>query len=154
MSEICSVSQAMIEVADKLLGHAAWEGAAMVEFIVTDDGTPFLMEVNTRFWGSLQLSIDAGVDFPHILYKVFTGGEVNVVQSYREGRRLRWLLGDLDRLYLVLRERDENYRSLGRLTELIEFLRPRFGSTKHEVDRLSDFGPALFEARKYVASLF
>ena len=153
VSESCSVSRAMIEVADKLLGHAAWEGAAMVEFIVTDDGTPFLMEVNTRFWGSLQLSIDAGVDFPYLLYKAFSGAEVDSIQDYREGRRLRWLLGDLDRLYLVLRNRDANYRSSGKLAELIEFLRPTFGPTRHEINRLSDFGPALFEVRKYVADL-
>ena len=29
-------------------------------------GTPLLMEVNGRFWGSLQLAIDAGVDFPYL----------------------------------------------------------------------------------------
>jgi hypothetical protein len=36
----------------------------MVEF--KDDGVnpPCLMEINGRFWGSLQLAIDAGVDFP------------------------------------------------------------------------------------------
>ena len=63
----------MIEASEKILGHVAWEGVAMVEFLVADDGTPYLMEVNTRFWGSLQLSIDAGVDFPYLLYQVFAG---------------------------------------------------------------------------------
>ena len=29
--------------------------------------SPYLMEVNGRFWGSLQLAIDAGVDFPALL---------------------------------------------------------------------------------------
>ena len=69
----------------------------MVEFIVADDGTPFLVEVNTRFWGSLQLSIDAGVDFPYLLYQIFTSDRADSIHHYREGLRLRWLLGDLDR---------------------------------------------------------
>ena len=67
---------------------------------------------------------------------------------------LRWVLGDLDRLYLVLRHKDENYRSAGKLAEVIEFLRPRFRSTKHEINRFSDFGPALFEVRSYMEDLF
>ena len=37
----------------------------MVEFKHDErDGVPKLMEINGRFWGSLQLAIDAGVDFP------------------------------------------------------------------------------------------
>ena len=42
-----------------------WHGVAMVEFKRDErDDTPRLMEINGRFWGSLQLAIDAGVDFP------------------------------------------------------------------------------------------
>ena len=45
--------------AERLLEAMRWHGPAMVEF--RDDGVhpPWLMEVNGRFWGSLQLSIDA-----------------------------------------------------------------------------------------------
>jgi predicted ATP-grasp superfamily ATP-dependent carboligase len=153
LSESCHVSEAMQEVAGQLLGHAAWEGVAMVEFIVAEDGTPFLMEVNTRFWGSLQLSIDAGVDFPHLLYRVFTGDEVPLDDGYRDGVRLRWLLGDLDRLYLVLRNKDQNYQTAGKMRELVDFLRPDFRRTKHEINRLDDLGPAWFEAKRYLADL-
>ena len=41
-----------------------------IEFrIDSRDGVPKIMEVNPRFWGSLQLSILSGVDFPYLLYK-------------------------------------------------------------------------------------
>ena len=125
----------------------------MVEFLVADDGTPYLMEVNTRFWGSLQLAIDAGVDFPYLLYRVFTGEEVPAELGYREGVRLRWLLGDLDRLYLVLRNRGGRYTLPARMKEVFEFFTPSFGITRHEIDRWGDIGPAFFEAKKYVADL-
>ena len=40
----------------------------MVEFkLDARDGVAKLMEINGRFWGSLQLAVDAGVDFPAIL---------------------------------------------------------------------------------------
>jgi len=43
----------------------------MVEFRVdARDGTAKLMEVNPRFWGSLQLSILSGADFPYLLYNL------------------------------------------------------------------------------------
>ena len=53
--------------ARQLLDASHWHGVAMIEFRVAPDGTYYLMEVNTRFWGSLQLAIDAGVDFPKLL---------------------------------------------------------------------------------------
>ena len=153
LSESCRASESMIEASEKILGRVGWEGVAMVEFLVADDGTPYLMEVNTRFWGSLQLAIDAGVDFPYLLYRVFTGEEVPSELGFREGVRLRWLLGDLDRLYLVLRNRGGAYCLPEKMKEVIEFIRPRFGITRYEINRFGDIGPALFEARKYVTDL-
>jgi predicted ATP-grasp superfamily ATP-dependent carboligase len=54
------------------------------------------MEINPRFWGSLQLSILSGVDFPYLLYKMAVNGDVDPVTDYPEGVRCRWLLpGDI-----------------------------------------------------------
>ena len=77
---------ALIESSRALLERFRWCGVAMVEYkIEQSTGTAYLMEVNPRFWGSLQLAIDAGVDFPYLLYRVFTGEEVPSELSYREG---------------------------------------------------------------------
>ncbi len=41
----------------------------MVEFKLDPrDNTPKLMEINPRFWGSLALAIESGVNFPYLLY--------------------------------------------------------------------------------------
>ena len=67
----------------------------MVEFKVDPrDNKPKLMEINPRFWGSLSLPILAGVDFPHLLYKLVTNRKVEKVNSYKLGIRSRWLGGD------------------------------------------------------------
>jgi predicted ATP-grasp superfamily ATP-dependent carboligase len=48
-----------------------WHGPAMFEFKGdASDGRYVLMEINGRFWGSLSLAIEAGVDFPRLLYEM------------------------------------------------------------------------------------
>lgn len=81
----------------KILKALQWTGVAMVEFkIDSRDGTPKLMEINGRFWGSLPLAIRCGVDFPYLLYQMITGKGFASVVDYATGVRQRWLLpGDL-----------------------------------------------------------
>ena len=119
----------------------------MVEFRIASDGTPYLMEINTRFWGSLQLAIDAGVDFPALLYRVSSGDRVAPVSDYRIGQRLRWLLGDIDSLYLTLRNQNLSLRE--KLKRLIEFATPHPLMTRHEINRWHDLGPAWYELKAY-----
>lgn len=87
----------LVEIALRLLKALRWSGVAMVEFKVDPgDNQPKLMEVNPRWWGSLQLSILSGVDFPYLLYKLITEGDVEPVLNYEVGVRCRWLLpGDI-----------------------------------------------------------
>jgi hypothetical protein len=61
--------------------------------------------VNGRFWGSLQLAIDAGVDFPRLLLDAALGRRPAPVRAYRR-TRLRWLWGEIDHLLIRLRNSD------------------------------------------------
>jgi len=87
----------LVQTAVKLLKAMKWYGIAMVEFKEDPRDWRFkVMEVNPRFWGSLQLSIIAGVDFPYLLYKTEAEGDIEPVTDYAEGLRCRWLLpGDI-----------------------------------------------------------
>ena len=73
----------------------------MVEFRDEDGQPPCLMEVNGRFWNSLQLAIEAGVDFPRLWLDVLRGEEVIPPAAYTEGVTVRWLWGDVKRLLYV-----------------------------------------------------
>ncbi len=87
---------------ERLLGTVGWEGVAMVEFKrCSTTGQAFLMEVNGRLWGSLQLAIHAGVDFPNLIARACAGESVDQRLPYRVGIRTRWLRGDL--LYMLSR---------------------------------------------------
>jgi predicted ATP-grasp superfamily ATP-dependent carboligase len=91
--------------AEALLEQLDWSGVAMVEFKQDrETGRPFLMEVNPRFWGSLQLAIDAGVDFPWYLVQLALGEKVNPVHTWTIGRRSRWEWGEVDLLLARLRK--------------------------------------------------
>ncbi len=153
LSESIAVDQDILTYARKLLDKVAWHGVAMVEFKVDDnDGTPYLMEVNTRFWGSLQLAINAGVDFPWLLYQLACGLTPDPVNEYKIGIRSRWLLGDLDNLYLIVRDR--HYSIKDKLIAIRQFMTPSPFKTRHEVNRWGDMRPFWHELKQYIRDIF
>lgn len=87
----------VMELGLSLLKSLEWRGVAMVEFKLDPrDGIPKLMEINPRFWGSLQLAIASGVDFPYLILRMAKGENFEPVLHYTVGRRCRWLLfGDI-----------------------------------------------------------
>ncbi|MGM0767439.1 MAG: ATP-grasp domain-containing protein [Pseudomonadota bacterium] len=150
LSESAPVNEKLKASATRLLHNVRWHGVAMVEFRVSADGTGYLMEVNPRFWGSLQLAIDSGIDFPWLLYLVSTGAELPEVR-WRH-RRVRWLLGDLDRLYLVLKAPSSTYSTATKFIEILRFMKPGL-RTRHEVNRWRDLRPFWFEVKQYLLAL-
>jgi predicted ATP-grasp superfamily ATP-dependent carboligase len=150
VSESVSLDPTLQQMARRILDHVGWHGVAMVEFKVTPEGCAYLMEVNPRFWGSLQLAIDAGVDFPWLLYQLAGGALTCQANGYRAGIRTRWLLGDLDHLYLRLRD-EHGVRA--RWQAVTAFLRPLGSQTRHEVNRWDDWRPFVTELRQYLVGL-
>jgi protein-tyrosine-phosphatase/predicted ATP-grasp superfamily ATP-dependent carboligase len=155
LRESMALRQPITDYALRVVQSTEWHGVAMVEFKVdTATGVPYLMEVNGRFWGSLQLAIDAGVDFPWLLYQLGTTGTVqHPTGMYEVGVRSRWWLGDLDHLLLRLRKSDSELSlppgSPSKGETIASFLRVWDTKTKPEVFRLSDPRPGLYELATY-----
>ena len=129
----------------RLLDALDWQGVAMIE-CRREEGTgrQMVMEVNGRFWGSLQLAIDAGVDFPSLLVRCAAGETVPQCPDYRVGIRSRWLWGDVDHLYLRLRDGG------GRLRALLDFLSVHPGRHRSEVWRWRDPVPFVVETLQWL----
>jgi predicted ATP-grasp superfamily ATP-dependent carboligase len=87
----------ILELGLSLLKSLNWVGVGMVEFKVDPrDGIPKLMELNPRFWGSLQLAIVSGVDFPYLILRMARKESFEPILHYVPGKRCRWLLlGDI-----------------------------------------------------------
>jgi predicted ATP-grasp superfamily ATP-dependent carboligase len=98
----------LVTKSEALLRRLDWEGVAMVEYKVDSSTmTPYLMEINGRFWGSLQLAVDSGVDFPNLLIRAAFHGPFPPDNNYRTGVRTRWWWGDVDQLLARLRHSSE-----------------------------------------------
>lgn len=136
---------------ERLLQSVNWFGPAMVEYRIAHDGTPYLMEVNGRFWGSLQLAIDSGIDFPWALFELLRNQPSDVQPQYQVGKRLRWLLGDVDNLLIQLRG---GHPGTSRAKACAAFLCAFFDrASRQEILRLSDPAPALLELKTWAKAL-
>lgn len=155
LRESAPLDPAITEHATRLLRALGWHGVAMVEFKrERSTGTPYLMEVNGRFWGSLQLAIDAGLNFPLEAVRLWLDEPLSAQPAYRTGVRSRWLLGDLDHLLLRLKQNGTalpGAPSLPRL--LLDFCRFFRADTRYEIESLADPGPSLYEMRSYARAL-
>ena len=75
-----------LEASVKLLAKLHWTGVAMVEFkIDREKNIAKLLEINARFWGSLQLAISSGVDFPYMLFRLANGEKIEEPGGYTIG---------------------------------------------------------------------
>jgi len=154
-SETVPLDSALVQQSLELLQAIHWQGPAMVEFKLDKrEGRAKFMEVNGRFWGSLQLAIDAGVNFPLLLYRLALGESVPAQRDYRVGIKSRWLLGDLDSLLIRLRGRNWPNGLPGsdrsKLKATLDFLKLYESNSCFDVLRFGDLGPGWFEFKDYV----
>lgn len=155
--ESVAIDEALRDRSLALLERFGWCGVAMVEYKRDSaTGQPYLMEVNGRFWGSLQLAIDSGVDFPRLLVDCVLGERNQQMPSYRVGVRSRWWWGQIDHLIGRVRRsevRDSlppNTRTVGRaFGDLV--LGPLRRGDYEEVLRWSDPGPFWNESIRWIA---
>jgi predicted ATP-grasp superfamily ATP-dependent carboligase len=150
LSESAALPPAARDFAVALLDDLRWHGVAMVEFKQDRlDDTPKLMEINGRFWGSLQLAIDAGVDFPALLIRGVRGESFAPQPPYAIGVRSRWLWGDVDHLLLTLvGSGGAPGPGVGRWRAVRDFLAGGGAArVKYENPRLDDLRPFLYETR-------
>ena len=81
------------ELGVELFRALKWHGPGQAEFRVDSrDGTPTLLEINGRFWGSTDLGARAGVDFPLLTARLARDGDVEAIVDYAVGVRYRWPL--------------------------------------------------------------
>lgn len=155
-------SEAPVEAAEMLVTHLRWSGVAMIEFKETPEGKHYLMEINPRFWGSLQLAIDAGVDFPVLLYRLYEKGTERSaefleqfrgeMQPYATGYRLRWLLGTVDHMIIRIKKAPlDALRDIFLRNALQLFSGKHY--TRFQVFREDDMKPFYYEIRRWIADI-
>ena len=152
--ESIAMDPELLERSRQLLNRFDWSGVAMIEYKVDEQtGKPFIMEINGRFWGSLQLAIDAGVDFPRLLVACATGERAAGPRQYRVGIRSKWEWGEVDYFLARLRRTDAELSlprgSSSRLRGILRPLIPWLPGDRLEVLRANDPGPFFRETLRY-----
>jgi predicted ATP-grasp superfamily ATP-dependent carboligase len=123
-----------------LLDALEWNGVAMVEFKGSPaPGKLALMEINAKFWGSHDLALAAGVDFPGDLAALMEGRDLAPQAPYRRVR-FSWPLGG-DLWHGI-------FRPSSLPAVLADALSPRVAHTF----RASDPLPHLYEAWQWARS--
>jgi predicted ATP-grasp superfamily ATP-dependent carboligase len=155
LSESAELDRELVDRSVTLLRAANWSGPAMVEFKNdVPGGRPKLMEVNGRFWGSLRLAIESGVDFPLLYLKLASGENVRPQTEYKTDIRSRWLLADLDALLTRLRASSQQEalycHRVSRIKACADFLRPGGARLHYDVYKPGDAMPAWVELRQYL----
>ncbi|MCF8026439.1 MAG: ATP-grasp domain-containing protein [Desulfobacteraceae bacterium] len=155
ISESVPLDAEMVDASRRLLAAVEWRGVAMVEFKRDlRDGRAKLMEINGRFWGSLQLAIVCGVDFPALYLDLVQGEKpVDVVKEYPAGHKLKWFFGTLDHLLIRLKNH-HHALNLPPGTPPVwravrDFLKIREKNTFFDVIDRKDMGPFLCETADY-----
>ncbi len=85
----------LVDMTRRLLDRLEWHGVAMVEWRRDDHGAVHLMEINPRLWGSLPLTIAAGVDMPMGLLALARAEPLRPAPPWRAGMTARNLTDDL-----------------------------------------------------------
>lgn len=148
--ESIAVDPALRAPLERLVERLAWHGVGMLELRRTPEGRAVVMELNPRLWGSLQLAIDAGADFPGWLLALHADGAAPSGEP-RTGVRVRWLLGDLDHLLIALRYAEERHAiGVGRAAAIARFIASFRSGARLEMLRRDDPAPFRHELRRWL----
>ena len=127
---------------EKLARRVKYSGIVNFDFIVDEvDNKPKLIDVNPRFWGSVNAAAVCGIDFPWLLYQFYLGSVDEFAEEYVEGIHLRSVVDDLKSVVSILSSKDESMRSKAKA--LLDFL--NFFKYKEFMFDFSDPLPNLYE---------
>ena len=80
----------------RIVKHLRWTGVLMVEFRKhLETGELYLMEINPKFWGSLELPVSLGYDFPAMFVKYVLYGEKPKLSVRKKPECFSWVLSGI-----------------------------------------------------------
>ena len=102
------------KVGIKVLEELKWNGIAMVEFKRDRNNNYYLIEINPKFWGSLELSYVAGINFPYLVYQLLNNQIISDI-SYRDNIYFRWIFPhDFLWYWFATKKQKKESRTLGK----------------------------------------
>lgn len=112
-------SSRLQEIAYSFAAKTGWNGLVMLEFKHDIQRNNYVfLEANPRFWGSVQLPIRCGVDFPWMYYRWARGLTVEPIANFQKRRRLKYLNSDIH----AFRKQNEGKKALPKIINWIRYI--------------------------------
>ena len=129
----------------RLCRELKWTGVGHLDFIIDGSGTPYLLEMNPRFWGALHLAVRSGFDFPAALVSLMATGALGPRWfTTRRPVRSLWIAGELMACVEDARH--------GRWREILRSPARFLSSRCYDDFRLTDPLPLLMELAYYLVA--
>ncbi|MBG6184144.1 putative ATP-grasp superfamily ATP-dependent carboligase [Arthrobacter sp. CAN_A214] len=96
-AETIPVDEELARKVEALLSELGWHGLVELQFLTGDDGVPYLIDLNGRFFGSMALANAARPGLTDMWGRLLLGESVASLDDARPGVRYVWLAGDLRR---------------------------------------------------------
>jgi len=126
----------LLEIGKKVLDGLHWHGQVMVEFKKDEkDGKYKLIEINPKFWGSLELCLSSGMNFPLFLCEMSKGKDLSYSEEYNRNRIFLWIVAVNGELYRLFQKPSDTF------IVLLDWLRLRSRSDVW----LKDFKPTVVQ---------
>lgn len=134
-----------------ILNKLKYRGVVELDFVIDErDGKPKLLEINPRFWSSLQCAITSGVDFPYLLYQMANGTAIDGFHAYKPGIHSRNVISnDARHLLSVLRGTSTSNEKARTIIDFMKF----YQDDDYFIFSFSDIGPFTSVFRHYLGKM-
>ncbi len=148
----------VLEFGRNLMMRSGFQGIGMVEF-KWDPATRglCLMEINGRPWGSIQLAVESGIDYPqHVAYWFLQGVRPPERVEYKKHITCRKFVGDLDHLAHIRKGKPVGWPGTypGFWSTLFKVSIPWYPGLRYEDLYLRDLKPGLVELYEWLRLRF
>lgn len=133
----------------KLSQAINYTGVMMIEF-KKSAGIYYFMEINSRFWGSLELSLNSNINFPLDLLSLFQNGNVQK-STYFPKRYSRHLYKDVGWVLNKMKNKKNPFIFLYWLYSFKNFF---LGKESFDVEKYYDIKPIFAQYLLLILSLF
>jgi len=156
MRKSIHVNNYLLDAAKKLIKALNWTGIAMLEFKGESEEMAYFLEMNPRPWGSMDLAVSAGMDFPMMMMDIYVNklnlteliGKYNKI--YQLNHHSQWIIGEFTYLgHIIISKKYHQKKTLQNIFKV--FLdRPR--KISYDTFKLKDPLPFFLEII-YVAKI-
>ena len=136
VNNITTYEPGLIKYGKEILEFVKWHGPCQVEVKKDErDGGYKLIEINPKLWGTLDLSIKAGINFALKSVEIAVNGDTKEQYDYKVGLKYKWLF-PLE-IYTIYQDKGNRWKRIKKLFEIFK------DNTLTEFD-IKDLTPFIF----------